>query len=250
MKEQIIELLKKSEIALTSQQIYDLLNLEGVDDLKSLLKDLDSLEKEMLVYRTKKDHYMLFQNCSLKAGKFLANKNGYGFVDINESEDIYIARGNTNKAIHGDSVIIEIIDETPGRKEGKIVKIVDRSAKELVGEFNIEKNIGIITPDDDHFKFKIEVPLKDSKSAVDGHKVLVKILNRKAENLYSGEILKVIGHKNDPGIDILSIACKYGIEDEIIQNLCHRIDELENIIKENDKIKNEQINNILNLEYY
>ena len=235
MKEQIIELLKKSEIALTSQQIYDLLNLEGVDDLKSLLKDLDSLEKEMLIYRTKKDHYMLFQNCSLKAGKFLANKNGYGFVDINESEDIYIARGNTNKAIHGDSVIIEIIDETPGRKEGKIVKIVDRSAKELVGEFNIEKNIGIITPDDDHFKFKIEVPLKDSKSAVDGHKVLVKILNRKAENLYSGEILKVIGHKNDPGIDILSIACKYGIEDEFSDEILEEVEKIPYEVSEKEK---------------
>ena len=226
MKEQIIELLEKSEVALSSQQIYDLLELNGVDDLKALLKDLDSLEKELLIYRTKKDHYMLFQNCNLKAGKFIANRNGHGFVDINETEDIYISKLNTNKAIHGDSVIIEIIDDTPGKKEGQIVKIVDRSAKELVGEFNIVNGIGIVTPDDDHFKFKIEIPLKESKSAVDGHKVLAKILNRKSDTVYSGDIIKVIGHKNDPGIDILSIACKYGLDDTFSSEI---LDEVENI---------------------
>ena len=172
------------------------------------------MEKTLLIYRTKKDKYMLFQNCHLKAGKFIANKNGYGFVDINEPEDIFIAKPNINKAIHGDTVFVEVIDETMGKKEGKIVKIVDRSAKELVGEYNLIKNIGLVTPDDDHYKFKIEVAFEDSKSAIDGHKVLVRILNRKSDNLYTGEITKVIGHKNDPGIDILSIACKYNINDE------------------------------------
>ena len=243
MKEQIIELLKENEIALSSEQIYDMLNLNGVEDLKKLLKDLDSLEKELLIYRTKKDRYMLFQNCSLKAGKFSANKSGYGFVDINESEDIYIARENTLKAIHGDSVIVEIIDETPGRKEGKIVKIVDRSAKELVGEFNIVKNVGIVVPDDDHFKFKIEVPLEFSKGAVDGHKVLVKILNRKADNLYSGEIIKVIGHKNDPGIDVLSIACKYGISDEFSDEILDEIEKIPYEVKEEEKKNRRDLTN-------
>ncbi len=226
MKEKIVEILKSNEKSLSAQDIYDLLNLKTVDDLKELLKDLDSLEKELIIYRTKKDHYMLFQNCSLKAGKFSANKNGYGFVDINESEDIYISRANTFKAIHGDSVIVEIIDDTPGRKEGKIVKIVDRSAKELVGEFNILKNTGIVTPDDERYKFKIEVSFQQSKGAIDGHKVLVKILNRKNDNIYSGEVIKIIGHKNEPGIDILSIACKYGINDEFSEEIVRELEDI------------------------
>ena len=225
MKEQIIELLKKSEKNLTVQDIYDALKLKKVDDLKDLLKDLDSLEKEMLIYRTKKNFYMLFQNSNLKSGKFIA-KNGYGFVDINESEDIYIARNNTDKAIHGDTVIVEIIDETPGKKEGRIIKIVDRSTKELVGEFTIDGNVGYIIPDDGRYKFKIEVPLSESKGAVDGHKVLAKILNRKNEEVYTGEILKVIGHKNDPGIDILSIACKYGIDDTFSDEIIDEVEKL------------------------
>ena len=164
MKEQIMDLLRKYDYALTVQEIYDCLNLNEVDDLKKLLKELDALEKALLVYRTKKDKYMLFQNCHLKAGKFIANKNGYGFVDINEPEDIFIAKSNINKAIHGDTVFVEVIDETIGKKEGKIVKIVDRSAKELVGEYNLVKNVGLVTPDDDHYKFKIEVAFDDSKT--------------------------------------------------------------------------------------
>ena len=236
MKEQIIEILKENGKALSSQDLYDELKLNGVEDLKKLLKDLDALERELLVYRTKKDHYMLFQNCSLKAGKFIANKSGYGFVDINETEDIYIGRDNVNKAIHGDSVIVELINDTPGRKEGRIVKIVDRSAKELVGEFNMDGNVGIVTPDDNRFKFKIEVPLQASKSAVDGHKVLVKILNRKGDNLYTGEITKVIGHKNEPGIDILSIACKYGFDDGFSDEILDEIEKIPYEVSEKDKV--------------
>ena len=243
MEEQIIELLKKSETALSQQDIYDKLNLNGVEELKELLKVLDKLEKDLLIYRTKKDHYMLFQNSSLKAGKFIANKSGYGFVDINESEDIYISRSNINKAIHGDSVIVEVIDNTPGHKEGRILKVVDRSLKEIVGEFNIVNNVGIVSPDDDHFKFKIEVPLKFSKSAVDGHKVLVKILNRKGDNLYSGEIIKVIGHKNDPGIDVLSIACKYGIEDEFSEEILAEVEKIPYAVSEEEKKNRRDLTN-------
>jgi len=235
MKEQIIDLLKKSDKNLTVQDIYDKLNLKEVEDLQELLKDLYALEKELLIYKTKKNYYMLFQNSTLKAGKFIANKNGYGFVDINEAEDIYISRANTCKAIHGDSVILEIIDDTPGKKEGRIIKIVDRSAKELVGEFNIEKNIGIVTPDDERYKFKIEIPLEMSKGAVDGHKVLIKILNRKSENVYSGEILKIIGHKNEPGIDILSIACKYGIDDIFSDEILDEVEKLPYEVSESEK---------------
>ena len=235
MKEQIIDLLKKNDYSLSTQEIYDCLNLTEVDELKKLLKELDELEKSLLIYRTKKDKYMLFQNCHLKAGKFIANRNGYGFVDINEPEDIFIARSNINKAIHGDTVFVEIIDETAGKKEGKIVKIVDRSAKELVGEYNIVKNVGQVTPDDDHYKFKVEVAFEDSKSAIDGHKVLVKILNRKADNLYTGEITKVIGHKNDPGIDILSIACKYNINDEFSEEIEKELETIPYEISEKEK---------------
>ncbi|MBQ4633806.1 MAG: ribonuclease R [Bacilli bacterium] len=235
MKEQIIDLLKKNDYSLSTQEIYDCLNLTEVDELKKLLKELDELEKSLLIYRTKKDKYMLFQNCHLKAGKFIANRNGYGFVDINEPEDIFIARSNINKAIHGDTVFVEIIDETAGKKEGKIVKIVDRSAKELVGEYNIVKNVGQVTPDDDHYKFKVEVAFEDSKSAIDGHKVLVKILNRKADNLYTGEITKVIGHKNDPGIDILSIACKYNINDEFSEEIEKELETIPYEVSEKEK---------------
>ncbi len=234
MKEQIINLLKKQKYALSTQEIYDVLNLDSVEELKSLIKELDQLEKDLLIYRTKKDNYMLFQESHLKAGKFISNKNGYGFVDINETEDIYISKTNTNKAIHGDTVFVEVINETAGKREGKIVKIVDRSAKELVGEYNVVENNGIVTPDDDHYKFKIAVSFENSMGAIDGHKVLVKILNRKSENLYSGEIVRVIGHKNDPGIDVLSIACKYNLADEFsseiekeLENIPYEVDEKE-----------------------
>lgn len=234
MKEQIMQLLKKQNYALSTQEIYDCLELKDVEDLKKLIKALNDLEKDFLVYRTKKDNYMLFQNCHLKAGTFISNKKGFGFVDINEPEDIYIAKNNVNKAIHGDKVFVEIIDNTPGKMEGRIAKIVDRSAKELVGEYNIVDGQGLVTLDDDHYKFKVLVPFDLSKSAIDGHKVIVRILNRKADNLYSGEVIKILGHKNDPGIDILSIACKYNINDEFSDEILKELENIPYEVKESE----------------
>ena len=108
MREDILKIINNSDIALSFQEIYDLMKLKTVDDYKNLAKEINSLEDELLVYRTNKNKYMKFQNSNLKVGKMLATKKGYGFVDIEGNEDVYIKEEAMNHAIHGDKVVVEI----------------------------------------------------------------------------------------------------------------------------------------------
>ncbi len=213
MDDQILEILKQEKKAISANEINDKLGKTTIEEFKEVLKTLVKLEDTLKVYRTKKDNYMLFNNSHLRVGRLIVNRKGFGFVDIEGDEDIYIHGSNMNGAIHDDTVVVEIINIKGLQMEGRIVKIVDRKLKQLVGEFYYKKGKGYIDLDDEKVKLNIEIDKKHTLGAMNGHKVLVRITTRINNNNYRGQVIKILGHKNDPGVDIMSIAMKYDIDD-------------------------------------
>jgi len=234
MEEKIIELLKNSDKALSIDDINDALNFKTVDELKELLKTLNKLEDELVIYRTKKNNYLLFNNSHLKIGRFIANKKGFGFVDIEGDEDVFIAPSNINDAIHNDKVIVEITSPKGIDLEGKIVKIVERKMKQMVGEVYHKRFKMYVKLDDEKVRLNIEIDKKHSMGAQDGHKVLVKITNKLKDNNYKGEVIKILGHKNDPGVDILSITNEMGIPDTFSEEVMEELNKIPDEVREID----------------
>ena len=228
MQDKILEILKKEDKAFSVQEIYDMLGLTSVDDLKNLMKVLNELEDTLKVYRTKKDNYMLFTNSHLKIGKMIAHKKGFGFVDIDGDEDVFIPPTNMNNAIHGDQVIVEITSKKGVELEGRIVKIVSRELKQMVGEYHTHDGMGYIILDDEKVKITISISPEDAMGAMDGHKVLVKVGAKLKDNNYKGKVVRILGHKNDPGVDILSIVAKYGINDTFSEEVMEEVEALPN----------------------
>lgn len=224
MQDRILEILKQEDRAFTVDELNDILGLKTIDDLKALLKDLNSLEDNLKVYHTKQDNYMLFTNSHLKVGRLIANKKGFGFVDIEGDEDVFIAPSNMNSAIHNDTVIVEIISKKGIDLEGRIIKVIDRKLKQVVGEFYYKRGKGYISLDDDKVKLNLEIDPNKTLGAMNGHKVLVKIMDKLKDNNYKGEVIKILGHKNDPGVDILSIVSKYEINDTFPDAVMEEID--------------------------
>ena len=144
------------------------------------------------------------------------NKKGFGFVEVeNMDDDIFVSSDNMNGAIHDDIVLVEITSKMHlDRLEGRILKILKRQVTRYIGEINFVKNKGIIKLDDQKVKIEIEVKKEDSMNAVDGHKVVVELGKRINNHKYYGKVVEIIGHKNDPGVDILSIVYKYSINTE------------------------------------
>ncbi|MFA5407203.1 MAG: ribonuclease R [Bacilli bacterium] len=212
MEQKVLEILTSNERPLTIYEIKDLLELKNSQELRELQDTLFNLEKDYKVYRSKKDRYLLFEKSHLKKGSLSVIRSGrFGFVKIDGmAEDIAISSSDFNGANHNDVVIIEITDER--KNTGRVLKVIQRDNKDLVGEFLIKDGIGHVTMDDRRYKDCI-VDLKDSKGAVEGHKVLIKRLKQLPNGNFVGEVVKILGHKDDVGVDILSIVYDRGIND-------------------------------------
>lgn len=236
METQILELLQKEKKALSVQEINDALGFKNADELKELLKVLNAMEDSLKIYRTNKNNYMLFTNSHLKIGTMIANKKGFAFVDIEGDEDVFIAPSNINGAIHGDQVIVEITSPKGIDLEGRIVKIVNRKLKQMVGEIYYSKHKPYLKLDDNRIKLLVEIDKKHTLGAMEGHKVLVKLTNKIGDNKYRAEVLKILGHKNDPGVDILSITYSMGIPDTFSDKVMEEADRLPNEVSKEEMI--------------
>ena len=214
LRDKILECLKSQMDALDIIKINDLLGLTTADELRNLTEELDNLISEYIVYKTKKDKYILFENTpGLKIGRLNVNKKGFGFVILENADDIYIDSNNLNGGVHDDIVLCEILKG--GLKiEGRIIKIVKRELKNLVGEIVYEDGKCRLLLDDNKKELTIDIAKESQKGLVEGHKVLVKVIKQISNKRYVAAITKILGHKNDPGVDILSIAYKYGITPE------------------------------------
>ena len=210
MESKILEILSGKNKSLTIMEINDLLGLHTIDEYQELEKTLNILCMEAQIYYSeKKKRYTLFSNTNYMKGKLIVNPKGYGFVilDDNDREDIFINSRNMLDAKSNDIVLVEYINKH--NKEGKVTKVIKRDESNLVGLFDSENGIDYVILDKKEYG-KYIIPKGFSKGAVPGHKVLVRRLFNGAFN--EAEVIKIIGHKNDVGIDILSYVYEYGFD--------------------------------------
>ena len=237
MREEIIELLGKEKRALSATEICDKLNLNTAGELKKLLDDLRILEEGYTVYRSNKDKYMLFENSHLLKGRLNVNKKGFGFVIVDgRDEDIYIDAKNMNGALNNDLVVVEELKGQNGKKtEGRVVKVLKKENNLIVGEYKIIDGNPHFIPDDKKLRMEIILDNKDLDDLVDGHKIQVSIVKEMGKYKYLGEVVKIIGHKNDPGVDILSIIYDHGINDVFTDEVMEEVNELPSEVLDSDR---------------
>lgn len=233
LKEKILNLLTVNARAYNQEELKDLLDLNDFNLLSQVLLDL---EKEMKVVFTNKKRYALYDNKNIRTGILSVNKRGFGFVDIEGTEpDAFIQAKNLNKAIHGDKVVIELISKNSVDLEGRVVRILERN-NDLVGEFFMKDGNAFVDIDDAKMLFNASIPADKTLGAVAGHKVLIKLGKQLKDGLYAAEITKIIGHKNDPGTDILAEAAKFHIFPEFPQEVMDELATLPKEVKEADLI--------------
>lgn len=234
------------------EEIAEGLNLQKSADFKLLVQSIALMEREQLLEFTKKGKVKQPQKKISLLGTFRANERGFGFVTIDSEEpDIYIPREFVNYALDGDEVLIDIThpaDPFSDRgAEGKIIEIKSRALTQVVGEFvayddkeiNETDLYGYAIPQDKKLSdFTLNVAAKGIKP-VDGSIVIIEV-SHYPEKGYSksleGIVKKIVGHKNDPGMDILSIVVSHGIPTQFSQEVLEAANKIPETISETDLI--------------
>ncbi|MBS5861982.1 MAG: ribonuclease R [Firmicutes bacterium] len=237
MKEKILEILKEETKGQNINEINNKLHLRGMEEITELEDNLKELVTEGILHISKNREYMLMSNTkSLKVGKLRINKNGNGFVEC-EPEDIFVHSNDLNGAINGDFVEVEIKTRlNDPEPEGYIRNILKRDLKNIVGEMVKDKKTLAFKPDDEKLNIAVKLTKESMKGCVEGHKVIISIIKEIGNRTFLGKVEKIIGHKNDPGVDILTIAAKHSIETEFSEEVKRELKNIPDEVCENDLI--------------
>ena len=180
-------------------------------------------------------------------GVFTAHQRGFGFVTVEgEPDDIFIPAEYVNGAMHMDTVEITISLVTTGRrKEGKVVSVIERGMKQVVCTYEASDNFGFAVPDNTRFGTDIFIPKERSKGAMSGHKVVVEITSYgKKGKKPEGKVVEIIGHIDDPGVDIMSIIKAYDLPVEFPESVKKAINDIPDVVSEKDKAGRVDLRNI------
>ncbi|WP_175615598.1 ribonuclease R [Piscibacillus halophilus] len=227
------------------------LELHSSDELQILMKNLNELENEGELVRNRKNRYGLPEKMNLIRGRIQMHSKGFAFLipEDEDQSDIYIHQSDLMTAMNGDTVLVrvETPSETGNRPEGIVVRIVERNNAPIVGTYQDNGRFGFVIADDKRIPNDIFIREGNSGGAVDGHKVIVKITEYpEGRKSAEGEIINILGHKNDPGIEILSIIHKHGIKAEFDEETLKHANEVPDEISESEignrkDLRNEQI---------
>lgn len=212
-----------------------------------LMEVLDSLVADGTIGVSKKGKYMKPENVAL-VGTFESTSRGFGFVVIPDREDdIFVKANDTMNAFYHDKVKVVITTEKNGgkRAEGKIVAIVEHEVKEVVGTFQKNRTYGFVIPDNSKINCDIFIPQEFMNGAVEGSKVVASISDygSKSKNP-QGKVTEVLGHIDDPGVDIMSIIKAYDLPVEFPESVKKAINDIPDVVSEKDKAGRVDLRNV------
>lgn len=223
--------MKEKELAIFMQ-----VEPEEREELKSILQELLN---EGSLQMTKRGKYIKGDGqAKQQVGTFISNSRGFGFVEVEgQEEDLFIPEEYTGGAFHLDTVQVELLKEQRGkRKEAKVTGILMHGIEQVVGTYDKGKSFGFVIPDNEKLNTDIFIPVERSKGAVTGHKVVAQITDYgDAKHKPEGKIIEILGHVNDPGVDILSIVKGFDLPTEFPERVLNQAERVAKEVSEADR---------------
>lgn len=246
-KNELYEQRKKIVYNIIQDDVYQPLKLKEFSyllqvpprDREQLKQILDELVAEGKISITKKGKYTKLEK-GLVRGVFESNARGFGFVTVEgEEEDYFIPENAVGDAMYHDVVLMQVVvpyAEPGKRKEGKVIKVLERGITQVVGTFQKSRNFGFVVPDNQRFEKDIFLSKSESKNLSEGHKVVVKIIDYGGDGKNpEGKVLEVLGHANDPRVDILSVIKAYDVPLEFPQEVMQQVKRVNDEVFEREK---------------
>ena len=213
---------------------------------------INELIAEGRVFETKKGKLASPKDLQMATGTFIGHARGFGFVTPDAGgEDIFIPASETMGAMQKDRVLYKVLHKAEkGKKaDGVIVRILERGQQRIVGTFEAgSKGYGFVVADDKKIARDIFISRENTKGAVTGHKVVVEITDYGEDRRNpEGKVIEILGHINDPGVDILSVIRRYELAVEFPEEVYAEIEHLGTEVAEADKKGREDLRDLLTI---
>lgn len=242
-KEQILDFMRETAYKpLTYQELEKHFQISSAQDFKEFLKLLNDLENEGQILRTRTERYGVPERMNLLRGKLQAHPKGFGFLipEDRDHPDVYIHANDMAGAMNGDIILVRITSKSAhgGKLEGEVVRVVTRANTQMVGLFQTQDGgYAFVIPDDKRVIRDIFIPKHAFNGAMDGHKVVVRIVSYpEGRAAAEGEVIEILGHKNDPGVDIISIIRKHMLPEAFPDEVMEEATEVPEAIAESDLV--------------
>lgn len=250
-KEKILGYITSEEyIPLKRKEIRQMLSVPDSD--REIFDELlGELIAEGKVVETKKGKLMAPKALNMSTGVFTGHAKGFGFVTPDEGgADIFIPANETGSAMQKDRVLYKVINQAEEDKkaDGVIIKVLERGIVRVVGLYEQSKGFGFVIADDKKLAKDIFIAKENAKGAVSGHKVVVEILSYGEERINpEGKIVEILGHVNDPGVDILSVIRRFDLAIEFPEKVYQEIEKQATEVLEKDKESREDFRDLLTI---
>jgi len=207
---------------------------EDREEFRAILGELLAEGRLMLTVKGKYQK----SNGKVLTGTFISNAKGFGFVEVEGwDEDLYIPEDKVGGAFHKDTVEVALLPETSGkRREAQVLKVIARGITQVVGTYERSRDTyGFVIPDNTKLQQDIFIPAERSKGAMSGHKVVVEITDYGSDKKGpEGKIIEILGHVNDPGVDIMSIVRGYELPVEFPEKVMNQAERVAQTVSEAD----------------
>jgi ribonuclease R len=235
LEEGIFKALEKLNKPLKAREIAKFLGIPP-EDRQELREKLKELAKEGKLVKLKGAKYALPEKFNLVVGKLCVYREGFGFVDpIDGGRGVFVPGKNMSSAMNGDIVAVEIVKEFPdGRKEGKVVSIIDRAVKKVVGRVEKHRRHCFVVPEDKRIRYDVLLTHEDCKKVEDGDYVVVEIISYPSDTRGPvGKLLENLG-KTGPKLDIELIIRKYDLPVEFPPEVLKEAEKIPDEVTEKD----------------
>ncbi|MDQ0496711.1 ribonuclease R [Paenibacillus brasilensis] len=242
-EQQLLDFMRETAYKpMTYQELEQHFDIKDADDFREFLKLLNALEEDGKILLTRTNRYGVPERMDLQRGRLQAHAKGFAFLipEDREHPDVYIHANDLKSAMNGDTVLVRVTSKGPagGRLEGEVVRIVKRAVLQVVGVFQSHEAYGFVLPDDKRINRDIFIPKDSFNGAVNGQKVVVRIVSYpEGRAAAEGEVLEVLGHKDDPGVDILSVIRKHQLPEAFPDEVTAEADQAPDAITEEEIVR-------------
>ena len=211
-RELLLSIIEESSTPPTYKTLANTLNYQEDHLLVGLKRRLRAMENSGQLIFNKFKQYAIPEASSLVTGKVLGHRDGFGFFAPEDptkkdkrGKDFYISSHEMQHVFHGDVVEAILVDRTDrkGRKEVKILNVIEPRKAPIVGRFYIDHHVCSVVPEDTKIKQEILIDPKAKLGARHGQMVVVELVQRPTKrSLAIGHVIEVLGDHMAPGMEI------------------------------------------------